>query len=148
MFNPIGTIKNSQMEKIDQNWGEIESEIVINKELQDGLLGLEQFSHIVVVFHLDQAHFVKEKHLVRRQRDREDLPMMGIFAQRSKDRPNAIGLSTVKLLSIQENIVKVKGLDAINGTPVLDIKPYYPAHDTPTNATVPEWVEELMKGYY
>ena len=148
MFNPIGTIKNAQTDKIDQNWGEIESEILVDKDLQDGLLGLEQFSHIVVVFHLDQAQFIKEKHLVRRQRDREDLPIMGIFAQRSKDRPNAIGLSTVKLLSIQENIVKVKGLDAINGTPVLDIKPYYPAHDTPTDAILPEWVEELMRRYY
>jgi len=148
MFKPIGFIKSDIKEKIDCNWGEVISEIVINKELEDGLKGLEDFSHVIIVYHLNEAKFIKDKHLVRLPQGRKDMPEIGIFSQRAKDRPNAIGVTSVKLLSIQQNIVKVQGLDAIDETPVLDIKPYYPKFDLKENAVTPEWVNILMKDYF
>ena len=148
MFEIIGTIKSGVTDKIDHNWGEVISEIIINEELKNGLKGLEDFSHIIVVYHLNEAKFIKEKHLTRRPQGRDDMPEVGIFSQRAKDRPNAIGVTSVKLLSIKQNIIEVQGLDAINGTPVLDIKPYYPQFDLKENAIVPEWVNILMKDYF
>lgn len=148
MFEPIGFIKTDVTEKVDVNWGEAVSEIVINSELADGLKGLDGFSHVMILYHLDEARFIKEKHLVRRPQGREDMPNIGIFAQRAKDRPNSIGVTTVKILSVRQNIVRVQGLDAINGTPVLDIKPYYPQYDMKEDAAVPEWVNILMEHYF
>ena len=148
MFEIVGLVKSKVAEKIDHGWGGVISQIVINEDLQDGLKGLEDFSHIIVVYHLNEAKFIKEKHLVRCPQNRNDMPSVGIFSQRAKDRPNAIGVTSVKLLSIKHNIIEVQGLDAIDGTPVLDIKPYYPQYDLKENAVVPEWVNVLMKNYF
>ena len=148
MFEPIGNVKSRATEKVDQHWGQVISEIIIKEELRDGLQGLEDFSHVIVVYHLSEAKFVKENHLVRRPQGRADMPKVGIFAQRAKDRPNTIGVTAVKLLSVKQNAITVQGLDAIDGTPVLDIKPYYPQYDLKENAHVPEWVNILMADYF
>ena len=148
MFDPVGFVESAAVEKKDHCWGELISHIVINEDLSDGLRGLENFSHIIVVYHLNEANFEKEKHLVRRPQGRNDMPMVGIFSQRAKDRPNPIGITAVKLISIKENVIEVQGLDAIDRTPILDIKPYYPQYDLKENATVPEWVDILMENYF
>jgi tRNA-Thr(GGU) m(6)t(6)A37 methyltransferase TsaA len=148
MFEPIGTVRCEINEKVDTAWGKVISDIIINKSISGGLLGLEMFSHILVIYHLNEANFVKEEHLVRRPRGRDDMPLVGLFAQRVKDRPNPIGVTAVKLLSVTDNIIKVQGLDAIDGTPVLDIKPYFPAFDKVNNANVPNWVNVLMEDYF
>ena len=148
MFSYIGKIKSTATEKVDCDWDSVISEIVINDDLQEGVEGLDKFSHIIVIYHLDKARFDKEKHLTRRPQNRDDMPNVGIFAQRAKDRPNAIGVTAARLLSLEQNIITVQGLDAIAGTPVLDIKPYYPQFDLRADATVPEWVERLMAGYF
>lgn len=148
MFEPIGFVKVDVTEKVDENWGEAVSEIVVNNDLAEGLNGLADFSHAMILYHLNEANFVKEKHLQRRPQGRSDMPMVGIFAQRAKDRPNSIGVTTVKILSVQQNAVRVQGLDAINGTPVLDIKPYYPHYDLKEDAAVPDWVHVLMEHYF
>jgi len=148
MFKPIGIVINEITEKVDYNWGEVTSKIVIDECLADGLIGLSDFSHIIVVYHLNQAEFISEKHLTRKPQGREDMPIVGIFSQRAKDRPNPIGITTVKLISIEKNVIHVQGLDAISETPVLDIKPYYPMYDLKEKATVPGWVDELMKDYF
>ena len=75
------------------------------------------------------------------------MPLVGIFSQRGKDRPNRIGMTSVRIISADEQTLVVQGLDAIDGTPVLDIKPYYPVYDK-KNATVPEWVDRLMEHYF
>lgn len=75
------------------------------------------------------------------------MPMLGIFSQRTKDHPNQIGITTVEILSVSENSLIVRGLDAINGTPVLDIKPYFPVFDL-REAQYPEWVDILMENYF
>ena len=75
------------------------------------------------------------------------MPLVGIFSQRAKDRPNQIGMTSVEIVSVTDRELVVRGLDAIDGTPVLDIKPYYPIYDR-KNATVPEWVDRLMERYF
>lgn len=147
-FNYIGYIKTNIEEKMVTNWGEIESQLEINEELKEGLIGLKDFSHLTVLYHLDKAEFNKEMHLCRRPQNRKELPIVGIFAQRAKNRPNPIGITTVKLIDVKDNVIYVKGLDAINGTPILDIKPYYPQYDKIENAKLPEWVEVIMKDYF
>lgn len=145
---PIGLVQNAVEHKKDNSWGDDVSEIILDKSLSSGLDGLMDFSHAIIIYYLDKANFIKEKHLQRRPQNREDMPLVGIFSQRGKDRPNHIGITTVQVLSVKDNILTVKGLDAINGTPVLDIKPYYPMYDCKENATVPEWVLRLMKKYF
>ncbi|MBP2636167.1 MAG: uncharacterized protein H6Q72_2074 [Firmicutes bacterium] len=148
MLESIGTVKSPISEGIDQEWGTVISEIHVEESLADGLQGLEAFSDILVVFFMHQSTFTVGGDLIRRPQGREDMPRLGIFAQRAKHRPNPIGITAVKLLSVSGNVLKVKGLDAIDGTPVLDIKPYYPQFDCRSDAVVPEWVNRLMKDYF
>lgn len=147
-FKAIGFVKSAVTQQTDFDWGEVVSQIVLEAEYEKGLIGLMDFSHINVIFYLNQAKFEYEHHLLRRPRGREDMPMLGIFSQRAKDRPNPIGITSVEILGVEKNIVTVKGLDAINGTPVLDIKPYIPAFDKRDNAVVPEWNIRLMQNYF
>ena len=83
----------------------------------------------------------------RRPQNRDDMPLVGNFSQRGKDRPNQIGITSVEIISVSENGLTVKGLDAIDGTPVLDIKPYYPIYDNKP-AKAPWWVDKLMAHYF
>ena len=147
-FNSIGYIKNDITEQTDTNWGTVTSQIILEPEYAKGLKGLLDFSHINVIYFLDKAKFVYEDHIQRHPQGREDLPVVGLFAQRVKDRPNPIGITSVKLIDVKENIITVQGLDAINGTPVLDIKPYFPVYDSKKDAETPEWVDILMKEYF
>ncbi len=147
-MTPIGIVRTSVTEGRDDNWGKVISEIVLSPELAAGLKGLEQFSHVLVIFLMHQSTFFPTSDLVRRPRGREDMPEMGIFAQRAKHRPNPIGITAVELISVSDNIVKVRGLDAIDGSPVLDLKPYFPEFDRVDNVRVPEWAGRLMKDYF
>ena len=147
VLEPIGVVKNSVENKKDVSWGEDTSTIVLNEEYCTGLKGLEDFSHVIVLYHLDKANYDSRKHLQRKPQNREDMPLVGIFSQRGKDRPNRIGMTSVEIVSVSERKLTVKGLDAIDGTPVLDIKPYYPVYDK-KEATVPEWVDRLMEHYF
>ncbi len=146
-MEPIGYVCSDVEQRKDAAWGGDLSVIVLEEEYAGGLEGIEDFSHAIIIFHLDKAEFIPEKHLRRRAQNREDMPLRGIFAQRGKDRPNTIGLTAVEIVSADDRSLTVKGLDAINGTPVLDIKPYYPAYDK-RDASVPEWVERLMEHYF
>lgn len=147
-LQPIGTVKSPVTEEVVENWGEVVSEIVFDEALAPGLQGLEQFSHVLVIFYMHRASFDPARHLVRRPRDRADMPLLGIFAQRPKFRPNPIGITTVQLLEVTTSSIKVQGLDAIDGTPVLDIKPYFPIFDRVDNARTPEWVDRLLQDYF
>lgn len=147
-LNPIGVVKSPVLEGRDEHWGEVTSEIHISAELSEGLNGLEQFSHIVVVFWMHQSSFSPEADLVRRPRGRPDMPALGIFSQRAKHRPNPIGLTAVRLVERRDAVLLVQGLDAIDGTPVLDIKPYFPDFDSISNPAIPGWVSILMQGYF
>lgn len=147
IMQPIGYVKNCIENKKDVSWGEYVSAIMLGEEYYTGLKGLEDFSHVIVIYYLDKAKYEKDKHLQRRPQNREDMLLVGIFSQRGKDRPNTIGMTSVEILSVDEKSITVKGLDAIDGTPVLDIKPYYPVYDK-KDAYVPEWVTRLMEHYF
>src|SRR5258705_5565591 len=124
---PIGTVRSSAHEKVDENWGAVESLIELLPEYRAGLRGLEAFSHVLVVAFVHGARFESELHLVRRPRGQADMPEVGIFAQRAKDRPNPLGITVVPIVAVEPTGLRVRGLDAIDGTPVLDLKPYSPS---------------------
>ena len=147
VMEPIGYVRNEVKDRKDVAWGEDTSTIVLDEQYVSGLKGLEVFSHVIILYHLDKAKYEKENHLQRRPQNREDMPLVGIFSQRGKDRPNRIGMTSVEIVSVSDDRLVVKGLDAIDGTPILDIKPYYPVYDK-KDATVPEWVDRLMEHYF
>ncbi len=146
---PIGVVKSSVKEGLDRGWGEVVSEVHLEDSLAPGLQGLEEFQYIIIIFYMHNApKFDRKKNLVRHPQGRKDLPKLGIFAQRAKHRPNPIGITVVKLISIKENILTVKGLDAIDSTPILDIKPYTFAFDHVESVKDPSWLNTIMEGYF
>ena len=147
IMHPIGSVRNQVEEKKDVAWGNDVSTIILDEAYQGGLTGMSDFSHAIILCHLDKARYNPEKHLLRRPRNRADMPMLGIFSQRTKDHPNPIGVTSVEILAVTENSLTVRGLDAINGTPVLDIKPYFPVFDK-REANTPDWVDILMDQYF
>ena len=146
-MKPIGYVHNNVENKKDVAWGQDVSTIHMEEEYYSGLEGLSDFSHAIIIYHLDKAVYDKEKHLQRRPQNRDDMPLVGIFSQRGKDRPNRIGMTSVQIVNVEDTQLTVKGLDAIDGTAVLDIKPYYPVYDK-KDAIVPEWVDRLMEHYF
>jgi tRNA-Thr(GGU) m(6)t(6)A37 methyltransferase TsaA len=118
------------------------SEIVIKSELQTALDGINGYSHLYVLFWLHEISEEKRHVLKVHPRGRDDLPLTGVFAVRTNLRPNPIGLTLVELTKVEGNILTVRGLDAFDGTPVLDIKPY-DSWDAVENATVPKWWMKL-----
>jgi tRNA (adenine37-N6)-methyltransferase len=147
-LKPIGYVSSPVTEKVDENWGGVISHILLKPDHAGALLGLKDFSHAIIVTYLHEAHYEKEKHLQRRPRGLETMPKVGIFSQRVKDRPNPIGITAVKIIGVGDDYLEVQGLDAINDTPVLDIKPYYPQYDEIVDSIVPEWVNRLMEKYF
>lgn len=147
-IQPIGTVQSPVKDTVDENWGSVVSEIHLDESLTAGLTGIEDWSHVVVIFYMHEIQFDPGEHLVRRPQDRDDMPSVGIFAQRARYHPNSIGISAVKILAVEENVIRVKGLDAIDGTPVLDIKPYAPIYDGVMSPSVPAWFIRLMQGYF
>jgi tRNA-Thr(GGU) m(6)t(6)A37 methyltransferase TsaA len=148
-LQPIGTVVGGRTEPIDDDWGDSTSSIVLDVRFaEDALAGLSDFSHVDVIFFF---HLVGEDKIqpgARRPRGREDWPMVGVFAQRNKARPNRLGATTCRLLSVEGRTLQVQGLDAIDGTPVLDIKPYVTGYAPREQVREPEWVKELMRDYW
>lgn len=147
-LTPIGRVHNTVTDAVDAEWGQVVTEIHVDPELAPGLRGLEDWSHVIVVFYMHNAEFDMDAHLVRRPRDQQDMPELGIFAQRARHRPNKIGLTAVKIVSVEGSVVRVRGLDAIDGTPVLDLKPYAPVYDGATDPLIPGWFVRLMQDYF
>ena len=145
----IGHVRCPVTEMSQGGWAKIDSEIHLDPQLAKGLQGLETFSHILVIFFLDKAlGFDPAKQLLRKPRGQEHMQEVGVFAQRTKYRPNPLAITAVQLLGIEGNVVKVRGLDALDGTPVLDIKPYMPPFDRMENVKTPPWMELFMDGYF
>jgi tRNA-Thr(GGU) m(6)t(6)A37 methyltransferase TsaA len=140
-LRPIGYVRNGVKEPKPEHWADVVSRVVIRPELEDALLGLEAWSHIVVVFwpHLIPPEVLGSKHRLHPRDDPEN-PLQGVLATRSQIRFNPLLMTTVRLVSVKANVLRVKGLDAIDGTPVLDVKPYMPKFDSVPEATMPGWV--------
>ncbi len=138
---PIGIVRNKLEEPGRREWQKVISEIIIDKELETALDGVEGFSHLIIVYWMHKLPPRQQPPIKVHPRGEHSLPLVGVFASRSPSRPNPIGITVVKLLGRQGNILKVAGLDALNGTPLLDIKPYIPSHDSIKDAVIPEWLE-------
>lgn len=137
-FKPIGFVRSDILERERRNTRDIVSEIIIEPAYIEGLDNLDEFSHIIIIYQMHRSH--KPAPLKVRPKYRTEPEPVGVFASRSPDRPNAIGKTVVKLLKRKENILTVQGLDAIDGTPVIDIKPYIPDLDSVPDARVPRWM--------
>jgi tRNA-Thr(GGU) m(6)t(6)A37 methyltransferase TsaA len=147
---PIGRVVGGRAEPIDDDWGDVECTIELDSAqfTAEALAGLDGFSHleVVYVFHLVADDEIETG--ARHPREREDWPLVGIFAQRGKSRPNRIGTTTVEIVSIDGLSVRVRGLDAIDGTPVLDLKPFMTAFAPRSAVREPTWAKELMADYW
>ena len=137
ILNSIGYVKTSAVgdEVKDKS---IISEIVLRDELVEGLEGISGFSHLFVLFWLNQVSDKQRMILKVHPKGRTDLPLLGVFATRTVLRPNPIGLTLVELVSVEGNVLTVKGLHAYDGTPVLDVKPF-DFWDMAKDAKVPSW---------
>ena len=137
-YRAIGVVHNHVTEPRPDGWEDVKSDIILSDDLAAALDAIEGFSHVIVVFDFDR---VPED--VRRLRipvgNEEVPPERGVLATRSQLRPNAIGVSVVPVMHRRQNVLRVRGLDAINGTPVLDLKPYLPQYDAVPDATLPGW---------
>ncbi|MGW0556047.1 SAM-dependent methyltransferase [Streptomyces sp. NPDC002926] len=146
----IGRVVGGRDAVEDDDWG-LESAVIRLDSTQFGpeaLFGLEQFSHLEIVYHFDRVAPEKIQTGARHPRGNSDWPLVGIFAQRGKNRPNRLGVSRCRLVKVDGLEVSVTGLDAVDGTPVIDIKPYM-AEFGPIGETVqPQWSVELMRDYY
>jgi len=138
----IGIVRNEIKRPVRHGWSEIVSEIVVDNSLTEALDGLDECSHIIVLYWMHQLTPGRKLQLKVHPMGKPELPLVGRFATRSPSRPNPVGQSTVKLLERRGNILKVKGLDAIDGTPVIDIKPYIPKYDSADDAKAPPWMTE------
>lgn len=137
VFHPIGYVKTEATpEQIRDST--VVSQIVLHPQLSEALAGLEGFSHLFVLFYFNQLPKDQELNMQIHPKGRADLPMIGLFGTRTMFRPNKIGLTIVELLKVEGSTFTVKGLDAIDGTPIIDIKPYDP-YDKPENAKAPAW---------
>jgi tRNA (adenine37-N6)-methyltransferase len=120
-------------------------ELIIFPQWEELLEGIEGFSHILVLYwpHLvdPERRNLKKVHPM----GRKDLPIQGVFATCSPARPNPVLVSVVRLLERSGNVLKVKGLDAVNGSPIVDIKPYVQPHCGVDRATVPPWMEQIHR---
>ena len=148
-ITPIGYVRGGRTQAIDDDWGDSRASIELVENFGvEALFGLVDFSHVEVIFYFDQVPDNKIETGARHPRGNTDWPLVGIFAQRGKNRPNRMGLCTCRVVGVDGKVLHVEGLDAINGTPVLDIKPVM-TEFLPRGAIVqPAWVGELMKDYW
>jgi len=144
----IATVRNSRVQPIDDHWGSIITEIELADDIPtEAFDNITDFSHLEIIYYLDK---VAQQGILfsGRPRGNPTYPSMGIFAQRKKDRPNTLGLTTVELIAHTGRTIKVKYLDAIDGTPVLDIKPVFREFQPQTAIRQPSWVDDLMHQYW
>lgn len=148
VLQPVATVKNSRTDLSDDYWGNVISEIELAEGIPtEAFEGIDAFSHLEIIFHFSRS--VKSEMVFSgRPRGNKDWPHIGIFAQRKKNRPNAIGLTIVELVKRDGNKILVKYLDAIDGTPIIDIKPVMKGFLPVGEIKEPEWAGELMKKYW
>jgi len=145
----VAYIRNERNEALDDNWDDIVSTVELAADVpSEALRGLSDFSHVEIVFFADWAEDVPPAPWHRRPRGNETWPDVGVFAQRNKDRPNRILLTTVQLDEVGERFLRVRGLDGIDGTPVLDIKPVFHWSVPRGEVRAPRWSEELGENYF
>jgi tRNA-Thr(GGU) m(6)t(6)A37 methyltransferase TsaA len=146
---PIGHVASPRSEATDDDWGGVVATITLTDGFGAGsLAGLAEFSHVEVVYLFDRVEESAVHRSARRSRNNPAWPEVGIFAQRARNRPNRIGVTTCRLRGVSGTTVTLEGLDAIDGTPVLDLKPYLAEFGPRGEVYQPAWVGELMASYW
>jgi tRNA (Thr-GGU) A37 N-methylase len=150
VVRPIGRVRGGRTDKDDtDHWGDVICEVVVDPERfgPGALAGLDGFSHVEVVFVFDQVSERSDYTVTRPGRGRPDLPPVGVFSDRGPRRPNRIGTTMCEIVDIDGNRVRVRGLDALDDTPVLDLKPVM-RQLVPSGIRQPAWVDDLMSRYH
>jgi len=148
-IHPIGTVACPRVEATDDDWGPVESTITLVPPYSErSLLGLDEFSHVEVVYVFDRVDPAKVTLDARHPRENPDWPEVGIFAQRGRSRPNRLGVSICEIVGVEGASLRVRGLDAIDGTPVVDLKPHMAEFEARGEVRQPPWSRELMAGYW
>lgn len=147
---PIGHVRGGRADAVDDDWGASRAAIDLDPDhfTPNALAGLADFSHAEIIFVFDQVPDDRIETGARHPRNRQDWPLVGIFAQRGKNRPNRLGLTTCRIIGVEGLSVEVEGLDAIHGSPVLDIKPVMREFLPRGAIEQPTWVGELMADYW
>lgn len=150
VVHPIGVVRSPVLEVADDCWGGVVATIELDAQMfePECTAGLDEYSHVEVVFLLDKIPEEKVEKGARHPRGRADWPKVGIFAQRAKYRPNRIGITVCKLESVAGLQIRVRELDAVDGSPVLDVKPYLKGFAPRGEVREPAWATELMAGYF
>lgn len=149
-LRPVGWVRGGRIEAEDDSWDSEQAAIELDASWlgAEALLGLEQFSHAEVVFQFDRLPESEVVLSARHPRGNPDWPRVGVFAQRGRNRPNRLGVSVCRILGVEGTQLLVAGLDAIDGTPVLDIKPIMVEFLPRGDLRQPDWSRELMAGYW
>jgi tRNA (Thr-GGU) A37 N-methylase len=149
-LRPIGLVRGGRADPIDDDWGKSRARLELDPlQFQpDALAGLSDFSHAEVIYLFNKVTHDKIVAGARRPRGRQDWPLVGIFAQRGKNRPNRLGVTVCRIVAIDGLAVEVEGLDAIDGTPILDIKPVLKGFLPRGEVREPSWAGEIMRDYW
>lgn len=149
-LTPIGYVRATRTNPTDDNWDAetMSIELDTSRFSADALLSLDSFSHVEVLYWLHHEEAAAPTLGARHPRGNKAWPLVGIFAQRGKNRPNRIGLTICKVLKVEGTTLHVSGLDAIDGTPVLDLKPWMSGFAPRGEIREPQWSQELMAGYW
>ncbi|MGB8541921.1 MAG: SAM-dependent methyltransferase [Candidatus Acidiferrales bacterium] len=149
-MTPIGIVRSSRKLGLDDNWDDENTfvELDASQFSPEALTGTGDFSHVEILFYMDQVEPGKVEKTARHPRNNPEWPRVGIFAQRSKNRPNQIGTTICRIIKVEGMSLHVEGLDAIDGSPVLDIKPWVAEFGPRGPAKQPRWISELMQNYW
>ena len=148
-LTPIGHVVSPRDDTSDDYWGDVESRIELTPDFAaEAFEGIDTFSHVEVLFYFDRVADDRIERGARHPRGNADWPLVGIFAQRAKNRPNRLGVSVARLVARHERYLVLRGLDAINGTPVLDIKPVMREFLPSGEVLQPAWSHEVMSRYW
>jgi tRNA-Thr(GGU) m(6)t(6)A37 methyltransferase TsaA len=150
LMTPVGRVEGGRTVPDDDDWGDSRARIVLDPARFDdeALLGLDTFSHAEVIFVFDKVGDDQIVTGARHPRGNKDWPRIGIFAQRGKNRPNRIGVTICQIVSVTGRVLEVRGLDAIDGTPVLDIKPVMSGFAPRGAVREPDWAKAIMEAYW
>ena len=150
VMRPIGFVRGGRSEATKDHWGASRARIELDAHrfAPEALAGVDQLSHVEVLFYFHLHADEPTETGARHPRDRLDWPKVGIFAQRGRMRPNRIGLTTCRVIGIAGTSLEVEGLDAVDGTPVLDIKPVWSGNEPRGPLREPAWAKEIMANYW
>jgi tRNA (Thr-GGU) A37 N-methylase len=149
-MEPIGFVRGGRREATKDHWGDNRCRLELdeNRFSRDALIGLDEVSHVEVIFYFHIDANEPTELGARRPRGRPDCPLVGIFAQHGRMRPNRIGASIRRVLELDGTTVVVEGLDAVDGTPILDIKPLWTGYLPRGEVREPQWAKEIMGQYW